>query len=80
MNLYLGACFSVYSYNEEGVGIDEYTNSYIESVLYQLEVILTSGNYIFRGTLNELNNLQKELEELKQQINYLVETASISIS
>lgn len=52
----------------ERFGIDEYTEQYIDSALNQLDIILTSGEYIFRGTLRELKNLQKELSEIKQII------------
>lgn len=52
----------------ERFGIDEYTEQYIDSALNQLDIILTSGEYIFRGTLRELKNLQKELGEIKQII------------
>lgn len=52
----------------ERFGIDEYTEQYIDSALNQLDIILTSGEYIFRGTLRELKNLQKELGEMKQII------------
>lgn len=52
----------------ERFGIDEYTEQYIDSALNQLDTILTSGEYIFRGTLRELKNLQKELGEIKQII------------
>lgn len=50
----------------ERFGIDEYTEQYIDSALSQLDIILTSGEYIFRGTLRELKNLQKELSGIKQ--------------
>ena len=52
----------------ERFGIDEYAEQYIDSALNQLDIILTSGEYIFRGTLKELKNLQKELGEIKQII------------
>lgn len=52
----------------ERFGIDEYTEQYIDSALNQLDTILTSGEYIFRGTLRELKNLQKKLGEIKQII------------
>lgn len=50
----------------ERFGFDEYTEQYIDSALNQLDIILTSGEYIFRGILRELKNLQKELSEIKQ--------------
>lgn len=52
----------------EKFGLDEYTSQYIESALNQLGIILTSGEYIFRGTLKELVNLQRELNEIKNII------------
>jgi tetratricopeptide (TPR) repeat protein len=52
----------------EKFGSDEYTAQYINSALKQLETILSSGEYIFRGTLKELMNLKKELLEIKEII------------
>lgn len=52
----------------ERFGNDEYTKQYVYSALRQLDIILKSEEYIFRGTLRELQNLQKELEEIKEII------------
>lgn len=66
--------YHVFTYSRHAIryyerfGIDEYTEQYIDSALNQLDTILTSGEYIFRGTLRELKNLQKELGEIKQII------------
>lgn len=52
----------------EKFSLDEYAGQYIDSALYQLEIILTSGEYIFRGTLRELLNLKRELNEIKNMM------------
>lgn len=49
----------------EKYGFDEYAERYIQSALNQLNIILTSGEYIFRGTFRELKSLQSELYSLK---------------
>ncbi len=49
----------------EKYGIDEYAERYIESALNQLNIILSSGEYIFRGTYRELKSLQSELNSIK---------------
>lgn len=50
----------------EKYGLDEYAGQYIDSALNQLNIILTSGEYIFRGTLKELESLRKELNRIKK--------------
>lgn len=52
----------------EKFGLDEYAGQYIDSALNQLEIILTSREYIFRGTLKELVNLKRELNEIRKII------------
>ena len=52
----------------EKFSLDEYAGQYIDSALNQLEIILTSGEYIFRGTLRELLNLKRELNEIKKMM------------
>ena len=52
----------------EKFGLDEYAEQYINSAVNQLEIILSSGEYIFRGTLKELISLKKDLLEIKEII------------
>lgn len=49
----------------ERFGDDEYAEQYIKSALNQLNIILTSGEYIFRGIFRELKNLQSELSNIR---------------
>ena len=35
--------------------------------LKQLSILLNSGEYIYQGTLKELNNLQKQLDKVVQK-------------
>lgn len=50
----------------EKYGLDEYAKQYIDSALRQLEIILSSGEYIYRGTLRELTSLQRDLSRIKE--------------
>lgn len=52
----------------EKFGVDEYTKTYVDSALNQLKIILNAGDYIYRGTLNELKNLQDELQNIQNII------------
>lgn len=52
----------------ERFGIDQYADKYIQSALNQVNIILSSGVYIFRGTFRELRNLQDELKKIKKII------------
>ncbi len=51
----------------EKFGIDEYSNTYLNSAINQLGILLNSGEYIFYGTLKELRKLQGELLEIKKK-------------
>ena len=52
----------------EKYGVDEYSMKYIDSALSQLDTLLNSDNYIFRGTMEELKNLQIELLGIKDRL------------
>ena len=49
-------------------GWDNYAEQYVNSALKQLSILLNSGEYIYQGTLKELNNLQKQLDDIKKMI------------
>lgn len=52
----------------EKYGWDNYAEQYVNSALKQLSILLNSGEYIYQGTLKELNNLQKQLDDIKKMI------------
>lgn len=49
----------------EKFNIDEYSHRYLSNALKQLDIVLSSNEYIFKGTLNELKNLQQQLIHIK---------------
>lgn len=53
----------------ERFGTDEYSDKYIDSALNQINIILSSGEYIFRGIYRELRNLQEELNNIVKIMN-----------
>ena len=52
----------------EKYGWDNYAEQYVNSALKQLSILLNSGEYIYQGTLKELNNLRKQLDDIKKMI------------
>ena len=52
----------------EKYGWDSYAEGYVESALKQLSVLLNSEDYIYQGTLKELKNLQKQLNNIKRML------------
>lgn len=46
-------------------GIDDYSLKYINSAALQIDTILQSGGYIFKGTYKELSSLYKEIKNIQ---------------
>ena len=47
---------------------DDYTGNYITNALSQVNSVLQSGEYIYRGTFRELKNLQSELKMISEYV------------
>lgn len=52
----------------EKYGWDDFSEKYVNSALEQLKILLSSGEYIFGGTLRELKNLRNQLDDIKRNI------------
>lgn len=47
---------------------DDYTGGYITNALSQVNSVLQSGEYIYRGTFRELKNLHSELKRISEYV------------